>query len=133
MKIIPSDVTESHGIFSDDCFITVIDPRHQNNSFHYTAWCKLDKRSILDLTLDDIPMLEKVRDKFCKYKHNEKFKTILHFPPSFWRLHLHFVALNHEIPKTTPKHEVYNLNDIIKNLKIDEDYYRKRVQILAKI
>ena len=62
-----------------------------------------------------------------------QFNTLLHFPPTFWRLHLHFVQLNHQIPQDTPEHEVFDLNTVIRNLKLDSDYYRKHVQIIAKI
>ena len=50
MKIVPTDVTELHSIIKDTNFITVVDPRHSNSSFHYTAWCKKDIKSLLDLT-----------------------------------------------------------------------------------
>ena len=133
MKIIPSDVTENHAVFHHSNFITVIDPRHTNDSFHYTAWCKKDYRSLLDLTKDDIPYLEDIRNKFSNYIKSKKFNTLLHFPPTFWRLHLHFVQLNHQIPQDTPEHEVFDLNDIITNLKQDSDYYRNSVRIMAKI
>ena len=132
MKIVPTDVTELHSIIKDTNFITVVDPRHSNSSFHYTAWCKKDIKSLLDLTREDIPMLKDICNKFSNYK-KEKFKTLLHFPPNFWRLHLHFVELNHQIPAATPFHEVFDIEDIINNLNEDEDYYRKRVRIIAKI
>jgi hypothetical protein len=82
MKIVPTDVTESHSIIKDTNFITVVDPRHSNSSFHYTAWCKKDIKSLLDLTKEDIPMLKDICNKFSNYK-KEKFKTLLHFPPNF--------------------------------------------------
>ncbi len=133
MKIIPTDVIENHSLFEHDNFITMVDPRHANDSFHYTAWCKKDYRSLLDLTKDDIPMLEDIRNKFSTSMKKKNFKSLLHFPPTFWRLHIHFVELNHQIPHDTPKHEVFDLSDIITNLKQDSDYYRNSVRIMAKI
>ena len=63
----------------------------------------------------------------------KNFKSLLHFTPTFWRLHIHFVELNHQIQHDTPEHEVFDLNDIITNLKQDSDYYRNSVRIMAKI
>ena len=132
MKIIPRDVKKNKSIIKDDNFITVIDPRHTNSSFHYTAWCNKDIASLLDLTRKDIPMLKSISKKFAKYK-NKKFKTLLHFPPTFWRLHLHFVELNHVVPEETPSYEVFDVEDIITKLNLDENYYRKRVRIVEKL
>ena len=58
MKKIPEDVQlliDGYGnrdkiIYENDFFIVVMDPKHNDNEkFYYTAWCKEDLRSLLDI------------------------------------------------------------------------------------
>jgi hypothetical protein len=132
MKEIPLDVCEDTSIFKDDHFFIVKDPKHKIESFHYTAWIKYPElKSILDIQKKHIPMLRNIIKKFgihfttaaCNYR------VLIHFPPSFWRLHLHFVHPNHKIPNETPVDDVFDAYEVINNILNDEDFYRKKVKI----
>ena len=57
------------------------------------------------------------------YENTEMF---IHFPPSYWRLHIHFVPRPHISPVY---HQLYFINDIINLLEIDEEIYRTYVII----
>ena len=93
----------------------------------------IDKKikSIRELTLEYIPILEKCRvdglkmiEEKYKVKSN-KIVTYFHYHPSTWRLHIHFQNINARsyISMTLPRaHPLYL---VIQNLKIDSDYYRK--------
>jgi len=132
MKIIPSDVINSKCIFKDDNFFIVKDPKHKIESFHYTAWSKnTDLKSILDIQKKHIPMLRTIIKKFGHHFSTAacNYKVLIHFPPSFWRLHIHFVHPNHKIPIETPHDAVFDLYEVINNIVIDEDYYRNKVKI----
>lgn len=132
MKIIPSDVNDRNSILKDDYFYLVKDPKHKLESFHYTAWCKdANIKSLIDIQRKHIPMIRNIIKRFgyhfsiaaCNYK------VIIHFPPNFWRLHIHFVAKNHKIPETTPNDAVFDAYDVIRNITEDEDFYLNRVKI----
>ena len=132
MKIIPSDVNDVNSIFKDDHFFMVKDPKHRIESFHYTAWSKHSQlKSILDIERKHIPMLRTIIKKFGYHFRTAacNYKVLIHFPPSFWRLHLHFVAKNHVIPKETPKEDVFDAYEVINNILTNEDFYRKKVKI----
>jgi m7GpppX diphosphatase len=132
MKSIPDDVKECSCAFKDDNFYIVKDPKHRINSFHYTAWAKDNTiKSILDLQRKHIPFLKQIIEKFAYYFKIAacNYKVLVHFPPNFWRFHIHFVDKNHKIKEGTPKDDIFNVYDIIKNLEKDEDYYIKRVKI----
>ena len=134
MKIIPDDVLEPNvNLLSENYFITVKDPKHTEKSFHYTSWCKNPLiKTLLDLEKCHIPIIENLIIKFSEkfnLKKNE-FKVFIHFPPNFWRLHIHFVDVNHKIPEETPEEDVYDVYDIISNLNKNNNFYRKRVKIL---
>lgn len=132
MKEIPLDVCDDNCIFKDEHFFIVKDPKHKIESFHYTAWSKnTDLKSILDIQRKHIPILRNIIKKFgfhfttaaCNYR------VLIHFPPSFWRLHLHFVHPNHKIPNETPMDHVFDAYEVINNILNDEDFYRKKVKI----
>lgn len=132
MKEIPLDVCDDNCIFKDEHFFIVKDPKHKIESFHYTAWSKnTDLKSILDIQRKHIPILRNIIKKFgfhfttaaCNYR------VLIHFPPSFWRLHLHFVHPNHKIPNETPMDDVFDAYEVINNILNDEDFYRKKVRI----
>ena len=132
MKVIPSDVNNSSSIFKDDNFFIVKDPKHKIESFHYTAWSKhVELKSILDIQKKHIPMIRTIIKKFGLHFRTAacNYKVLIHFPPSFWRLHLHFVHPNHKIPNETPLEDVFDAYEVINNILTDEDFYRKKVKI----
>ena len=140
MKKIPEDVQlliDGYGnrdkiIYENDFFIVVMDPKHNDNEkFYYTAWCKEDLRSLLDIEEQHIPYINMLSNALkTEYHINDKnSRQLINFPPDYWRLHIHFVARPHITPVY---HQLYFINDIINLLEMDEDYYRKHV-LIAKL
>lgn len=133
MKIIPSDVLDNNSILLDEFyFITVKDPKHRDVLFHYTSWCKDPLiKTILDLEYKHISIINNLIEKFSE-KFNKKkteFKVFVHFPPDFWRLHIHFVDINYKISGETKTDEIFDIYEILNNLEKHENYYRDKVQI----
>ena len=140
-KLLPADVAsyidmsynlteyKKNVIYEDDFFICVHDIKHKDiNDYHYTAWCKKDIRSMLDLERKHIIYLKNLR-KAIYHKFDltdENTENFIHFPPSYWRLHIHFVSKPHISPV---KYQLHPINDIIRRLELDEDIYRTYVTI----
>ena len=140
MKVLPTDVrnlmkkcnrSNRDVLYEDDLFICVYDLKHDpktEEGFHYTAWCKEDIRSLLDLDskhAGSLLLLQKaIREKFKLTEKNSQ--AYIHFPPSYWRLHIHFVAKSHKSPVP---HQLYPIGTVAKKLRQDGNYYRKHVTI----
>lgn len=65
-----------------------------------------------------------------KYNINKnKIKVFFHYPPSTWLLHIHFmnIELSH---KGTDFARCIKLSDVIKNIELDENYYKSDMEIL---
>ena len=145
MKVLPLDVSnmmkmckkkDTRGVlYEDTLFLCVYDKKHDfqvKKKFHYTAWCKEDIRSLLDLERKHVSGLIMLRDSMRrKFKLSERNSLIyIHFPPNYWRLHIHFVSDSHKPPAP---HQLYMIDDVIKKLQDDGDYYRKHVIIPNKL
>jgi hypothetical protein len=121
-------------IYSDDQFILL--PNFTWNEsymekFHLLALIKSNEiKSIRDLTNNDIPLLEHIHKQSLleiKKKYNvdeNKLKIYFHYPPSTWQLHIHFIT-NDNIYTSSSGEYTYMLNQVIFNLKLDGDYYKK--------
>ncbi len=140
-KILPDDVASyinmtcdieernKRVIYENDLFICVKDIKHvDENDYHYTAWCKKDLRSLLDLERKHLKYIKNLKKvMYQKYQlTDENTENFIHFPPSYWRLHIHFVTRPHIVPVY---HQLYFINDIINLLETDEDTYRTYVVI----
>ena len=140
-KIIPDDIArylctpcdieerKKHVIYENDLFICVKDIKHiDEKNYHYTAWCKKDIRSLLDLERKHLKYIKNLKKiMYQKYQLTEKnTENFIHFPPTYWRLHIHFVPRPHI---THVYHQLYFINDIINLLEADEDIYRTYVLI----
>ena len=89
-------------------------------------------KTIRDLTQKELPLLEefytegkKIIAKKFGCKTNE-IKAYLHYPPSFYYLHVHYRSVND--PNTTSSSAInraIDLNEIIQNIKLMSDYYQK--------
>ena len=140
-KIIPAEVSgyifgvcdmnkrNENVLYEDDFFICVKDAKHiDETNYHYTAWCKYDIRSLLELERSHLKYIKNL--KLVMYQKfqltDDNTENFIHFPPSFWRLHIHFVSRPHN---SRVYHQLYFINDIINNLEIDEEFYRKHVII----
>ncbi|WKY11044.1 hypothetical protein Q1695_002969 [Nippostrongylus brasiliensis] len=94
-------------------------------------------RSIRDLTADDLPMLENLR-KGCLTAIREKYgvrpdqiRAYFHYQPCFYHLHVHFVSLKYDAPASSTLAAVL-LDDVINNLKIAPDFYKKATLSFAR-
>ncbi|MHA2340737.1 MAG: hypothetical protein ACXADW_02615 [Candidatus Hodarchaeales archaeon] len=140
-KILPDDVASyinmtcdieernKSVIYENDLFICVKDIKHvDENDYHYTAWCKKDLRSLLDVERKHLKYIKNLKKvMYQKYQlTDENTENFIHFPPSYWRLHIHFVTRPHIVPVY---HQLYFINDIINLLETNEDTYRTYVVI----
>ena len=128
-------------LFEDDDFVLVTEMDMKDddmNTFHLLAFPK-DKtiKSIRDLTFEHIPLLEKMRSLSKKYitTHYEindnEIETHFHYPPGVMLLHMHFELVNGN-KQRRPLRE-HSVNDVIQNLLIDSEYYKKFIfEILVK-
>ena len=102
-------------------------------------------KSLRDLTEKELPLLEefytegkKIIAKKYGCKENE-IKAYLHYPPSFYYLHVHYTSVND--PNNTSSSAInraIDLNEIIQNIKLINDYYQKipidhTVQVNSKL
>lgn len=102
-------------------------------------------KSIRDLTQNELSLLEEfytegkkiIAQKFgCK---ENEIKAYLHYPPSFYYLHVHYTSVND--PNNTSSSAInraFDLNEIIENIKLMNDYYQKvsidhTVQVNSKL
>lgn len=85
--------------------------------------------SLRDLNESHIKLLESIRDKAMsaireKYGvPQSQIRAYLHYYPSFYHLHVHFTHVNFQAPGFPERN--YSLNQVIQNLKIDSEYYKK--------
>jgi hypothetical protein len=125
------DIKEHHKnvIYENKLFICVKDIKHiDKKNYHYTAWCKKDLRSLLDLEKIHLKYIKNLK-KFMYQKYQlteDNTENFIHFPPTYWRLHIHFVPRPHISPDY---HQLYFINDIINLLETNEDIYRTYVII----
>ena len=89
-------------------------------------------KSIRDLTQKELPLLEefynegkKIIAKKFGCKENE-IKAYLHYPPSFYYLHVHYISVNdNNNSSSSCINRAIDLNEIIQNIKLMNDYYQK--------
>ena len=102
-------------------------------------------KSIRDLTQKELPLLEefyiegkKIIAKKYGCKPNE-IKAFLHYPPSFYYLHIHYISVNDPNNMSSSAiNRAIDLNEIIQNIKLMNDYYQKipidhTVQVNSKL
>jgi m7GpppX diphosphatase len=87
-------------------------------------------RTIRDLTEDNIPLLEHMKkvtlekiEKLYQLKI-ENLKIFLHYDPSTYHLHIHFINVEHVEAFSSVEYS-HDLDIIIFNLKLYSDYYKK--------
>ena len=138
MKLIPDsilDIISKNSInnkekivFENKYFVVVEDQRHNQKSYHYTSWIKKDIRSIIEINKEIIDQIKEIENTLLdKNIIKSSHYAFIHFPPNFWRLHVHIVENNHIF--RAPNHEIFHINDIITNYENDPEYYIKNVQI----
>lgn len=140
MKLIPNRIlhlmennddssNEEEIILRNNKFMVLKDLKHTNTSYHYTAWIKEDIRSLIEMNQSIIDSIQEIR----KYLLDQSIITdthiaFIHFPPQFWRLHIHFVQDNHIFE--APDHEIIKVDDIIQYYQKDANYFIKHIRLL---
>lgn len=134
------DANMDRVLYDNDDFVIVTE-MHMTadpNTFHLLAFPK-DKsiQALRDLTDKHIPLLQEMVAQgknivVEKYGFNEnEIETHFDYPPGVLLLHIHFELVNntrHRRPMR--EHSVY---DVVENLQIDSDYYKKRTfEVLVK-
>ena len=85
--------------------------------------------SLRSLNKDHLGLLENVRSKSLKAIESKygikksNIRAYLHYQPSFYHLHVHFTHIKLQIPGIPERN--HQLNQVIENLKVDSDFYRK--------
>lgn len=134
----PSDIKEEV-LFEDKEFIIVKDTKWNGDNLkemYVLAIARNDigrrVRSVRDLRGSDVPMLRRILEngkKVILERYGVKdsgYRVYVHYFPSFWHFHIHFVALgspNNE--GSTVLGRSILLEDIIQNLEMDPLYYEK--------
>ena len=116
-------------IYKDDHFIILKDKKHLLDSYHYTAWSIKDTRSLIEIDINIIDKLKQIKKILLDKKViNESGKIFCHFPPRFWRLHIHFVEDNHVF--SADKDEIHFIETIEKNIINNTNFYKENCRIL---
>jgi len=90
------------------------------------------KRCLRDLTAYDIPWLIYIQKKTISViktnygLNEEKIKAFIHYEPSTYHLHIHFVNVEYVECASSVEYS-HDLNSVIFNLSLDSDYYKKIV------
>lgn len=134
-------VAEMENIIYEDKYIILIPDYKWNKSIdnlHILCFFK-DKKlySIRELTSLHIDILEN-SIKNCKKCIKEKYEisednliVFFHYHPSVWQLHLHFTNIK-SISNSILIPRAHLANQVIENLKIDSDYYKKvKLEVLT--
>jgi m7GpppX diphosphatase len=89
-----------------------------------------DLRTIRDLSLKDVPLLEQMKDITLNMIEKnyglkeENLKIFFHYDPSTYHLHIHFVNTAYTESWSSVEYS-HDLDTVIFNLKMDSDYYKK--------
>lgn len=105
------------------------DSRVINNLYALAICHRRGIRSIRDLDASHIPLLENIRDRSLQAIEDRfgikraQVRTYIHYQPTFYHLHVHVCHIKFQPPGIPDRN--YPLNNVIENLKIDSDYYKK--------
>lgn len=127
-------------LYENDNFILIADITMEPNlfnSFHLLAFPKNKLlRTMRDLTFNDIPLLEDIISKSKQFIISNfpinlnEIEAHFHYPPTVMLLHIHFELVNNG--KCRKPLKEYPIHNVIENLKIDSDYYKKiNLQIIC--
>lgn len=119
-------------IYENKLFILIKDKKYQEESYHYTAFIKEDIRSLIEINSDIINSILDIKNNLLERNLIQINDIIfIHFPPSIWRLHIHFVDKNHKF--IASDNEIFFLDKIIENISINKKYYIENVIIRNKL
>lgn len=130
-------------LFTNDKFILIRDIKWKDNNINNLHLLAIPRniniRSIRDLRRKDIKLLEniiKIGREFIKNNYklsNEKINIYCHYHPGIWYFHIHFANINKTDDNIMEKLvcRTHYIDDIIKNLKIRDDYYKNNNIIIC--
>lgn len=120
-------------IFKNDILIVIPSITWNNNinKLHILA-ISTDKsiRCLRELNSSHIQLLEYVKKQtlaIILYKYNlteNNLKIFFHYDPSTYHIHIHFMNLKFRTMKSSVEYS-HDINNVIFNLEIDTDYYKK--------
>lgn len=129
-------------IYQDSNFILLPDYKWDNCSIDNLYYLGIAKKfnndyikCLRDINIDHLEVLEKMLSitNLIEQKNNLEKNSIIayiHYPPSFYIFHVHYVYLENDIFKTGFPRNVL-LSDIIQNIKIKSNYYQiKEIDII---
>jgi hypothetical protein len=93
-KNIPDDVF-TNNILSNNDFILVKDPKHTDETYHYTIWSVNNIETIYDIDETFITELKNFVNKIKQINLFTNEKIYFSFPPTHNRIHLHIVPINY--------------------------------------
>ena len=109
-SIIYDSINKEEIIFSNKYFLVVKDLKYSNSNKHYTAWSKYDVNSLLEINFTILERIYKLKKKLInKNIINSNYIVYIHYPPDFWRLHIHFLE---KFDKNHIGTDVIYINDI---------------------
>ena len=110
---------------------TLVENKKSKEKFYYTAWCKEDLRSLLDIEEQHIPYINMLSNALkTEYHINDKnSRQLINFPPDFWRLHIHFISTKYYKNIRCNVLRVHYLRKVLHNIRSNEEFYRERVFI----
>lgn len=96
-----------------------------------TIFKDLSLRSIRDLRgygggtdgMGHLPMLRRLRSILQTMFPLQDTMIYFHYPPSVWQLHIHIAHPCDQLRTTNEMQKVHFLDDVMRNLQIDPDYY----------
>jgi len=114
-KILNEEIVENEIIlYKNKYFILLIDPKNKFDSFHYTAWYRKNIPSLKYLNFDIYQQILDLKNVLVEKEIIQKDSiSYIHYPPHFYRLHIHFVDKNHKFH--APKEHIFYIEDV-KNL-----------------
>lgn len=129
-KIITGEKEQDQIIFRCDDFIVLPDTEALNDGTvlnWMVVFTDLDLLSMRSLRGRHVPMLEGVQQKIQELLPAEFDSPMIyfHYPPSVWQLHLHVAAPCDVLRTTNSMQKVCFLQDVLANLRIDDEYYAK--------
>jgi len=142
-NIINGKCEQDQIIFQDDQFILLPNYTWVNKKINYLHLLSFPKdtslRSLRSLEGKHVLFLKYLKKKTCKkikeyYDLDEtQMKAFIHYSPSTYHLHIHFVHIYHPNCDSSTEYSHF-LDDVIYNLSMQSDYYqnhdlRKRIYI----
>ena len=129
-KIISGEKEAEHVLFRNEHFVVLPDSEgfdEQGVLNLMAIFTDTKLMSMRDLRGEHLPMLKSIKDIVTGLMPPEFSSPMLyfHFIPSVWQLHLHIASPCDYLRTTNSMQKVWFLNDVISNLSIDSEYYRK--------